>query len=161
MDSIEPLSSRTMRLKTWCLFMVVLRLVDDVKLFFVFTPAYFPATLQRYDILLNPVLPSSLWPCCRLFVGCLPYSIRLNLRSVNGSSTPGDGPPRAYFDCLDQGLRFESKALLQCLERKHLTLRTRIKRLVWKTICFSKTVVVHDTVIELLINQFFSGIRYY
>ena len=68
---------------------------------------------------------------------------------------------RAYFDCLDQGLRIESKALLQSLERKHLTLRTRIKRLARKTICFSKSVVIHDTVIGLFINQFFFGIQHY
>ena len=67
----------------------------------------------------------------------------------------------AYFDCLDQGLRIESKALLQSLERKHLTLRTRIKRLARKTICFSKSVVIHDTVIGLFINQFFFGIQHY
>ena len=35
---------------------------------------------------------------------------------------PGAGPPVwAYFDCLDQSIRLESKALLQSLERKHLT----------------------------------------
>lgn len=67
----------------------------------------------------------------------------------------------AYVDCLDQGLRTESKALLQSLERKHLTLRTRLKRLARKTICFSKSVVVHDTVIGLFINQFFFGIQHY
>lgn len=61
----------------------------------------------------------------------------------------------AYYDCLEQSLRLVSKALLQSLERKHLTLRTRIKRLARKTICFSKSVVVHDTVIGLFINQFF------
>ena len=61
----------------------------------------------------------------------------------------------AYYDCLDQALRLESKALLQSLERKHLTLRTRLKRLTRRTICFSKSVVVHDTVIGLFINQFF------
>ncbi len=67
----------------------------------------------------------------------------------------------AYFDCLDQSLRIESKALLQSLERKHLTLRTRIKRLARKTICFSKSVVIHDTIIGLFINQFFFGIQHY
>jgi len=35
----------------------------------------------------------------------------------------------------------------QNLERKHLTLRTRIKRLVRKTICFSKSIFMHDLVI--------------
>ena len=63
----------------------------------------------------------------------------------------------AYFDCLDQSIRLESKALLQSLERKHLTLRTRIKRLARRTICFSKSILVHDTVIGLFINQFFFG----
>ena len=61
----------------------------------------------------------------------------------------------AYYDCLDQTLRLESKALLQSLERKHLTLRTRIKRLARRTICFSKSIVVHDTIIGLFINQYF------
>jgi insertion element IS1 protein InsB len=45
----------------------------------------------------------------------------------------------AYFDCLDQTQRVEDKALMQSLERKHLTLRTRIKRLTRRTICFSRT----------------------
>jgi insertion element IS1 protein InsB len=61
----------------------------------------------------------------------------------------------AYFDCLDQTLRLDCKALLQSLERKHLTLRTRIKRLARRTVCFSKSIVVHDTVIGLFINRFF------
>ena len=69
---------------------------------------------------------------------------------------PGAGPPvRAYFDCLDQSIRLECKPLLQSLERKHLTLRTRIKRLARRTICFSKSILVHDTIIGLFINQFF------
>ena len=69
---------------------------------------------------------------------------------------PGAGPPvRAYFDCLNQSIRLECKALLQSLERKHLTLRTRIKRLARRTICFFKSIVVHDTVISLFINHFF------
>ena len=68
----------------------------------------------------------------------------------------GAGPPvRAYFDCLDQSIRLECKPLLQSLERKHLTLRTRIKRLTRRTICFSKSILVHDTIIGLFINQFF------
>jgi len=61
----------------------------------------------------------------------------------------------AYFDCLKQNQRFEGKAALQTLERKHLTLRTRIKRLARKTICFSKSVEVHDAVIGSFINKHF------
>jgi len=45
-----------------------------------------------------------------------------------------------------------SKKNTQRIERKNLTLRTRIKRLCRKTICFSKTVFMHDIVIGLVIN---------
>jgi insertion element IS1 protein InsB len=41
----------------------------------------------------------------------------------------------------------------QQLERKHLTLRARIKRLARRTICFSKSVQMHDLVIGLFINR--------
>jgi insertion element IS1 protein InsB len=37
--------------------------------------------------------------------------------------------------------------------RKHLTLRTRMKRLARKTICFSKTTQMHDLVIGLFVNR--------
>jgi insertion element IS1 protein InsB len=40
----------------------------------------------------------------------------------------------------------------QAIERKNLTFRTRIKRLCRKTICFSKSVKMHDIVIGLVIN---------
>lgn len=46
----------------------------------------------------------------------------------------------------------------QKIERKHLTLRTRIKRLVRKTICFSKLTKMHDIVIGLFINRYEFGI---
>ena len=42
------------------------------------------------------------------------------------------------------------KAPTPQIERKHLTLRTRSKRLARKTICFSKSVLMHDVVIGLL-----------
>lgn len=44
------------------------------------------------------------------------------------------------------------KANTQKIERKNLNLRTWIKRLARKTICFSKSETMHDTVIGLLIN---------
>jgi insertion element IS1 protein InsB len=43
------------------------------------------------------------------------------------------------------------------IERKHLTLRTRIKRLARRTICFSKTEEMHDAVIGLFINRYEFG----
>ena len=41
----------------------------------------------------------------------------------------------------------------QKIERKNLNLRTWIKRLTRKTICFSKSEKMHDIVIGLLINK--------
>ncbi|MCI5116346.1 MAG: hypothetical protein D3912_16335 [Candidatus Electrothrix sp. AX1] len=46
----------------------------------------------------------------------------------------------------------------QKIERKHLTLRTRIKRLCRKTICFSKNELMHDIVVGMFINRYEFGI---
>ena len=45
----------------------------------------------------------------------------------------------------------------QKIESKHIRLRTRIKRLVRRTICFSKTEQMHDLVIGLFINRYEFG----
>jgi insertion element IS1 protein InsB len=45
----------------------------------------------------------------------------------------------------------------QTIESKHTNLRTRIKRLVRRTICFSKTTTMHDLVIGLFINRYEFG----
>ncbi len=45
----------------------------------------------------------------------------------------------------------------QRIERKHLNLRTRIKRLARKTICFSRSQQLHDIVIGLFINRYEFG----
>ena len=64
----------------------------------------------------------------------------------------------AYQRHLDPTLHVVGKHHTQQLERKHLTLRTRIKRLVRKTICFSKSTQMHDLVIGLFINRFEFGL---
>ena len=46
----------------------------------------------------------------------------------------------------------------QKIKRKHLPLRTRITRLVRKTICFSKTTQMHDIVIGLFVNRYAFGL---
>jgi insertion element IS1 protein InsB len=46
----------------------------------------------------------------------------------------------------------------QQIERKHLTLRTRIKRLMRKTICFSTSIQMHDLVIGLFVNRYEFGL---
>jgi insertion element IS1 protein InsB len=47
----------------------------------------------------------------------------------------------------------------QKIESKQINLRTRIKRLVRRTICFSKTTTMHDLVIGLFINRYEFGRR--
>jgi insertion element IS1 protein InsB len=44
------------------------------------------------------------------------------------------------------------------IEHKHLTLRTRIKRITRKTICFSKLILMHNIVVGLFINRFEFGV---
>ena len=50
------------------------------------------------------------------------------------------------------------KRQTQKIERKHLTFRTRLKRLVRKTICFSKSIRMHDIVIGLFVNRYEFGL---
>ena len=45
----------------------------------------------------------------------------------------------------------------QNIERTHLTLRTRIKRLVRQTICFAKSQPIHDIIIGLFVNRYAFG----
>ena len=65
----------------------------------------------------------------------------------------------AYQRHLDPKLHVVGKQRTQQLERKHLTLRTRIKRLVRITICFSKSIAMHEIVIGLFINRFEFGLQ--
>jgi insertion element IS1 protein InsB len=59
---------------------------------------------------------------------------------------------------LDADQHEVGKRNTQKIERKNLNLRTWIKRLARKTLCFSKDEVMHDTVIGLLINKVEFGI---
>jgi insertion element IS1 protein InsB len=63
----------------------------------------------------------------------------------------------AYERLLNPAEHTVGKRNTQKIERKHLTFRTRIKRLARKTICFSKSIVMHDVVIGLFINRFEFG----
>jgi insertion element IS1 protein InsB len=49
------------------------------------------------------------------------------------------------------------KRYLQKIERKHLTLRTRLKRLARQTLCFSRSIEMHDLVIGLFMNRYEFG----
>ena len=63
----------------------------------------------------------------------------------------------AYERHLEPEKHKPGKRNTQRIERKHLNLRTRIKRLVRKTICFSKSIQMHDIVIGLFINRYEFG----
>jgi insertion element IS1 protein InsB len=65
----------------------------------------------------------------------------------------------AYTHHLDADEHQPGKRNTQKIERKHLTLRTRIKRLARKTICFSKSIQMHDIVIGLFVNRYDFGLR--
>jgi insertion element IS1 protein InsB len=64
----------------------------------------------------------------------------------------------AYKRNLTSNVHSPGKRNTQQIERKHLTLRTRLKRLVRKTICFSKSLAMHDIVIGLFINRYEFGL---
>lgn len=66
----------------------------------------------------------------------------------------------SYSRYLDEAKHHIGKRNTQKIERKHLTLRTRIKRLARKTICFSKLERMHDIVIGLFINRYEYGVQH-
>ncbi len=63
----------------------------------------------------------------------------------------------AYECHLEAEKHVVGKQNIQKIEKKHLNLRTRIKRLARRTICFSKTIFRHDVVIGLFINRYKFG----
>ena len=74
------------------------------------------------------------------------------------------GIPRYYTDGwgtyerhVDKEQHPVGKAHMQHNESKHINLRTRIKRLVRRTICFSKTEHMHDLVVGLFVNRYEFG----
>ena len=63
----------------------------------------------------------------------------------------------AYESKIKKATLIRGKKNTQKIERDHLTLRTRIKRLSRKTICFSKNQDIHKVVIGTFINIHFFG----
>ena len=64
----------------------------------------------------------------------------------------------AYGRHLAPEVHSPGKRNTQQIERNHLTLRTCLKRLVRKTICFSKSIQMHAIVIGLFINRYEFGL---
>ena len=61
----------------------------------------------------------------------------------------------AYDRLLPEDKHLITKQFTQSIERQNLNFRTRIKRLQRKTICFSKSIEIHDKVIGEFINREF------
>ena len=61
----------------------------------------------------------------------------------------------AYDRLLPEDKHLVAKKFTQSIERQNLNFRTRIKRLQRKTICFSKSLELHDKVIGEFINKEF------
>jgi insertion element IS1 protein InsB len=68
--------------------------------------------------------------------------------------TDGWGASERHLDAAQPQVGKENT---QKIESKHIKLRTRIKRLVRRTLCFSKTEHMHDLVIGLFINRYEFG----
>ncbi|WP_250126646.1 IS1 family transposase [Chroococcidiopsis sp. CCMEE 29] len=79
----------------------------------------------------------------------------LNPFGIRRYCTDGWG---AYQRHLPQAVHEVGKRKTQKIERKHLRLRTRIKRLARRTICFSKSELMHEGVIGLFINRYEFGL---
>ena len=58
----------------------------------------------------------------------------------------------AYHEIIPYNVLQTGKRNTQKIERKHLTFRTRLKRLARKTICYSKSLEMHKILIGLFIN---------
>jgi len=85
---------------------------------------------------------------------CLRLKARLEPCELTRSSTDYWG---AYTRHLDPDEHCPGKRHTQKIERKHLPLRTRMKRLARKTICFAKTTQMPDLVIGLFVNRYAFG----
>ena len=62
---------------------------------------------------------------------------------------------QSYQKCIPADQHVIGKKHPWKIERKNLNVRTHLKRLSRKTICFSKNKTIHDNVIGLYINQFY------
>ena len=58
----------------------------------------------------------------------------------------------AYHEVISRNVLETGKRNTQKIERKHLTFRTKLKRLARKTICYSKSTEMHKIMLALLIN---------
>ena len=74
------------------------------------------------------------------------YNLNLDITTVYSDDN------YAYHDIIPQNILVTGKLGTQKIERKHLTFRTRLRRLARKTICYSKSLDMHKIMVGLLIN---------
>jgi insertion element IS1 protein InsB len=65
----------------------------------------------------------------------------------------------AYHGIIPRNILRTGKRNTQRIERKHLTFRTRLKRLARKTICYSKSLDMHKILLGFLINVLDFGLQ--
>jgi insertion element IS1 protein InsB len=85
-------------------------------------------------------------------VGTLKHLLHLLKRFSIGMFTTDDWPN--YVSQISQCKHLVGKIFTQRIEPHKLTLRTHIKRLARQTICFSKSVELHEKVIGAYIDKF-------
>jgi IS1 family transposase/transposase-like protein len=81
---------------------------------------------------------------------CAKLMHKLSVFNIKKYFTDGWG---SYPKMITPSRHFIGKAETQKIENRNLSLRTRIKRLARKTICFSKLEELHDGVIGMFINK--------
>ena len=86
---------------------------------------------------------------------CLQRTALLEPFGIRRFYTDGWGAYERHIDPMQHEV---GKTNTQNIESKHINLRTRMKRLVRRTICFSKTTTMHDLVIGLFINRYEFGV---
>ena len=74
------------------------------------------------------------------------YNLNLNISCVYTDNN------FSYQDVIPRNILKIGKQNTQKIERKHLTFRSRLKRLARKTICYSKSFEMHTILLGLLIN---------
>ena len=85
----------------------------------------------------------------------LPLQALLEPFGITRFYTEGWGTYERY---LDPAQHIVGKQYRQTIESTHINLRTRIKRLVRRTVCFAKTTTMHDLVIGLFMNRYEFGV---
>src|SRR5262252_3741560 len=96
----------------------------------------------------------SQWKVSAMSLSCSRLQAVLEPFGITKYHTDGWG---AYERHIDAEQPHVGKENTQKIESKHINLRTRIKRFVRRTLCFSKTEQMHDLVIGLFMNRYEFG----